>query len=59
MKELERRIKELEDRPTFVDLRSKKEIDTCLWNSMPETFPGSGIKVGALVCPCPKCSPRC
>ena len=32
---------------------------SCLWDSMPETFPGSGMKIGQLSCPCPKCSPRC
>lgn len=25
----------------------------CLWDSMPETFPGSGIKIAGLFCPCP------
>lgn len=32
--------------------------EPCLWDSMPETFPGSGIKIGQLSCPCPKCRPR-
>lgn len=31
----------------------------CLWDSMPETFPGSGTKVGHLACPCPKCRINC
>lgn len=31
----------------------------CLWDSMPETSPGSGVKIGSLYCPCPKCTPRC
>lgn len=30
----------------------------CLWDSMPETYPGSGIKIGNLYCGCPKCSPQ-
>ena len=33
--------------------------EPCLWDSMPETSPGSGVKIGMLSCPCPKCSPRC
>jgi hypothetical protein len=33
--------------------------EVCLWDTMPETFPGSGTKIGMLSCPCPKCSPRC
>lgn len=35
------------------------EEQACLWDSMPETHPGSGIKIGQLSCPCPKCSPVC
>lgn len=31
----------------------------CLWDAMPETFPGSGMKIGHLSCSCPKCTPRC
>ena len=38
---------------------SKTTSQPCLWDGMPETFPGSGIKVGCLSCPCPKCSPQC
>ena len=30
----------------------------CLWDGMPETSPGSGMKIGMLSCPCPKCSHR-
>ena len=44
---------------------AEKEFDKimkeepCLWDGMPETSPGSGIKIGSLSCPCPKCSPTC
>lgn len=31
----------------------------CLWDSMPETSPGSGMKIGQLACPCPKCAVWC
>ena len=30
---------------------------TCLWDSVPENPPWSGIKRGALSCSCPRCSP--
>lgn len=35
------------------------EEQPCLWDAMPETYPGSGTKIGMLSCPCPRCSPRC
>lgn len=35
-----------------------KEIP-CLWDGIPETYPGIRVKIAGLVCPCPKCSPRC
>lgn len=44
----QRKVEELEQRGTG-----------CLWDGMPETFPGSGMKIAGLVCPCPKCSVRC
>ena len=46
-------------KPTISSV-SKVEINfPCLWDGMSETAPGSGIKIGWLSCPCPKCSPRC
>lgn len=45
--------------PGFVIPADKDYKNHCLWDSMPETSPGSGVKMGMLSCPCPKCSPRC
>jgi hypothetical protein len=53
-KKLQERVKRLEN---FHDIPILGE--GCLWDSMPETSPGSGVKIAGLSCPCPKCSPRC
>jgi hypothetical protein len=43
---------------TVIDITKPCDCQPCLWDSMPETYPGSGVKVGHLSCPCPKCTPR-
>ena len=51
----------LKDRVAFLEKMTQKvnNNEPCLWDSMPETSPGSGVKIGMLSCPCPKCTPRC
>lgn len=57
-KEMERRVRRLEQMQEE-KFRQKVNEQPCMWDSMPETSPGSGMKIAGLVCPCPKCSPRC
>ena len=39
--------------------KQKQAIEQpCLWDSMSETSPGSGIKIGRISCTCPKCTSR-
>jgi len=40
---------------TVPEIVYKKYKQPCLWDSMPETPPGSGTKIGLLNCNCPRC----
>ena len=53
---LKDRVKRLEQYTVRYD--KHKGEQPCLWDSMPETTPGSGVKIAGLSCPCPKCTPR-
>ena len=50
----------LKDRVSFLERTTKKvnNNEPCLWEPMPETSPGSGVKMGRFSCPCPKCYPN-
>lgn len=63
----EEEFNDLRNRVTLLENLKKQEMFwniqrttkiPCLWKNMPETSPGSGIKIGWLSCPCPKCTPR-
>ena len=45
--------------PIHVNQQKTTWNQSCLWDSMPETYPWSWMKIWGLVCPCPKCTIMC
>ena len=47
------------DKPFLIDQIEELWEDHCAWDSMPETFPWSWIKIWWLVCNCKRCTIYC